>query len=38
MNFAHRMDYIAPSATLEVSAKAAELRAQGHDIIALSLG
>ncbi len=38
MNFAHRMDYIAPSATLEVSAKAAELRAQGHNIIALSLG
>jgi L-aspartate aminotransferase apoenzyme (EC 2.6.1.1) len=32
------MDHIAPSATLEVSAKAAELRKQGHDIIALSLG
>ncbi len=38
MNFAHRMDFIAPPATLEVSTKAAELRTQGHDIIALSLG
>lgn len=38
MNFAHRMDFIAPSATLEVSAKAADLRSKGHDIIALSLG
>lgn len=38
MKFSHRMDHIAPSATLEVSAKAAELRSQGHEIIALSLG
>ena len=38
MKFSQRMDHIAPSATLEVSATAAELRRQGHDIIGLSLG
>ena len=38
MDFSQRMDLITPSATLEVNARAAELRRQGHDIISLSLG
>lgn len=38
MQFAKRMSAVAPSATLEISAKAAALRAKGHNIISLSLG
>ena len=35
---AHRVASIKPSATLAVTARAARLRAQGHDIISLSAG
>ncbi len=38
MNFADRMHQLKPSATLTVSAKAAELKAKGKDIFNLSLG
>ena len=38
MNFADRMHELKPSATLTISAKAAELKAKGKDILNLSLG
>lgn len=38
MNFADRMQQLKPSATLAISAKAAELKAKGKDILNLSLG
>lgn len=38
MNFAVRMHTLKPSATLTISAKAAELKAKGKDIFNLSLG
>ncbi len=38
MKFAQRLDSVKPSATLAVSAKAAELKAQGLSIISLALG
>ncbi len=38
MNFSNRIHNLKPSGTLAVSSRAAELRAQGHDIISLSLG
>ncbi len=38
MKFAQRLDTVKPSATLAVSAKAAELKAQGLSIISLALG
>ncbi len=38
MNFSDRILKLKPSATLAVSAKAAELKAKGKDILALSLG
>ena len=34
----HKVDQIKPSATLSVSARAMELRAQGRDIVSLSAG
>ncbi len=34
----HRVQQVKPSATLTISAKAAELKAQGRDIISLSVG
>ena len=37
-NFTSRISRITPSATLEMTAKAAELRAQGKDVINLSVG
>ena len=36
--YAKRINRIQPSATLEMTAKAAELRAQGKDVINLSVG
>ena len=38
MNFADRMHELKPSATLTISAKAAELKAKGKDVLNLSLG
>lgn len=38
MNFSNRIQQLKPSGTLAVSSRAAELRAQGRDIISLSLG
>ena len=38
MSFSKRIDRITPSATLEMTAKAAELRAMGHDVINMSVG
>ncbi|MBS0185206.1 MAG: pyridoxal phosphate-dependent aminotransferase [Proteobacteria bacterium] len=36
--FAHRLSMIKPSSTLEISAKAAALKASGHDVIGLGAG
>jgi len=36
--FSKRLDRIQPSATLEMTAKAAELKAQGIDVFNLSVG
>ena len=36
--YANRINRIQPSATLEMTAKAAELRSQGKDVINLSVG
>lgn len=38
MNFSKRIQQLKPSGTLAVSSRAAELKAQGYDIISLSLG
>ena len=38
MNISERLKRLAPSATLTISAKAAELKAQGREIINLSVG
>ena len=38
MSFSERIDRITPSATLEMTAKAAELKAMGHDVINMSVG
>ena len=38
MAFSDRIDRITPSATLEMTAKAAELRSKGHDVINMSVG
>ena len=38
MNFSNRIQQLKPSGTLAVSGRAAELRAEGRDIISLSLG
>ena len=38
MTFSDRIDRITPSATLEMTAKAAELKSKGHDVINMSVG
>ena len=38
MKIAHRLAHVKPSLTLAVTAKAAELKAQGHDIISFGAG
>lgn len=38
MKLAHRLDNVKPSLTLAVSSKAAELKAQGHDIVSFGAG
>ena len=38
MKLARRIDRIKPSATLEMTAKAADLRAQGADVLNMSVG
>ena len=38
MRFAQRIDRIQPSATLAMTAKAADLRAQGIDVLNMSVG
>jgi aspartate aminotransferase len=38
MKFAHRLDKVAPSVTLNLNARTLELKRQGHDIVSLGVG